>query len=219
MLGYLPQDFGVYPSISAEDLLDHLAVLKGVGPVGARREQVKALLELTNLYDVRRRAVATFSGGMRRRFGIAQALLGDPRLVIVDEPTAGLDPAERNRLLDLLSDIGEDTVVILSTHILDEVEKICPRLAILLNGRVVAAGDQKALVDELSGRIWRKAVPRAEAVELRRSLHVLTTRYEAGRAIVHVLAESSPGEGFEAFGGDLHDVYFAMIAAGGESAE
>jgi ABC-type multidrug transport system ATPase subunit len=219
VLGYLPQEFGVYPSISAEDLLAHLAVLKGVRPAGPRREQVKSLLELTNLYDVRMRAVATFSAGMRRRFGIAQALLGAPRLVIVDEPTAGLDPAERNRLLDLLSDIGENTVVILSTHILDEVEKVCTRIAILLDGRVVAAGEQKALVDELSGRIWRKTVARAGVAELRQSLHVLTIRYEAGRAIVHVLARSSPGEGFEPFAGDLHDVYFAMIAAGGQNSE
>lgn len=219
VLGYLPQEFGVYPSISAEHLLEHLAVLKGVGPAGPRREQVKWLLELTNLYDVRMRAVATFSGGMRRRFGIAQALLGQPRLIIVDEPTAGLDPAERNRLLDLLSDVGENTVVILSTHILDEVEKICTRLAILLDGRVVAAGEQKGLVDELTGRIWRKTVARAAVADLRRSLHVLTTRYEAGRAIVHVLASNSPGEGFEPFAGDLHDVYFAMITARGQNSE
>jgi ABC-2 type transport system ATP-binding protein len=214
VLGYLPQEFGVYPRISAEELLDHIAVLKGIGPKAARRAQIEGLLELTNLADVRRRPVAGFSGGMRRRFGIAQALLGDPHMIIVDEPTAGLDPAERARFLDLLSEIGEDAVVILSTHILDEVEKICPRLGILLNGRLVAAGEQSGLVNSLSGYIWRKAMSREEAEEARRSLHVLTTRYENGQPILHVLSDTSPGAGFEPVGGNLHDVYFAMTAGG-----
>lgn len=219
VLGYLPQEFGVYPGVSAQDLLEHLAVLKGVGPAKQRQEQVKALLELTNLYDVRKRAVAEFSGGMRRRFGIAQALLGDPRIVIVDEPTAGLDPAERARCLDLLSEIGEETVVVLSTHVLDEVEKICPRIAIMLKGRVVASGGQKALVDQLSGRVWQKIVTRTEIAELRQSLQVLNTRFANGNQIAHVLADERPGEGFEPVGGDLHDVYFAMTAdAGGATA-
>jgi ABC-2 type transport system ATP-binding protein len=219
VLGYLPQEFGVYPGVSAQDLLEHLAVLKGVGPAKPRQEQVKALLELTNLYDVRKRAVAEFSGGMRRRFGIAQALLGDPRIVIVDEPTAGLDPAERARCLDLLSEIGEETVVVLSTHVLDEVEKICPRIAIMLKGRVVASGGQKALVDQLSGRVWQKIVTRTEIAELRQSLQVLNTRFANGNQIAHVLADERPGAGFEPVGGDLHDVYFAMTAdAGGGAA-
>jgi ABC-type multidrug transport system ATPase subunit len=212
VLGYLPQEFGAYARISAEDLLDHIAVLKGIGPRAARRAQVEGLLRLTNLADVRKRAVASFSGGMRRRFGIAQALLGDPHIVIVDEPTAGLDPAERARFLDLLSEIGRDTVVILSTHILDEVEKICPRLAILLHGRIVAAGEQSTLVSSLSGYIWRKAMSREEAEEARQSLQVLTTRYESGRPILHVRSETSPGAGFEPVSGDLHDLYFAMTA-------
>jgi ABC-2 type transport system ATP-binding protein len=212
VLGYLPQEFGAYPRISGEDLLDHIAVLKGIGPKPARRAQVEGLLELTNLWDVRKRPVAGYSGGMRRRFGIAQALLGDPHIIIVDEPTAGLDPAERARFLDLLSEIGQDTVVILSTHILDEVEKICPRLAILLNGRIVAAGEQSALVSSLSGYIWRKAMSREEAEEARRSLHVLTTHYESGRPILHVLSKTSPGAGFEPVSGDLQDLYFAMTA-------
>jgi ABC-2 type transport system ATP-binding protein len=212
VLGYLPQEFGVYPRISAEDLLDHIAVLKGIGPKSARRAQVEGLLKLANLADVRKRPVAGFSGGMRRRFGIAQALLGDPHMIIVDEPTAGLDPAERARFLDLLSEIGQDTVVILSTHILDEVEKICPRLAILLNGRIVAAGEQSALVNSLSGNIWRKAMSREEAEDARQSLQVLTTRYESGRPILHVRSETSPGAGFEPVSGDLHDLYFAMTA-------
>ncbi|MGH6816461.1 MAG: ABC transporter ATP-binding protein [Hyphomicrobiaceae bacterium] len=210
VLGYLPQEFGVYPRISAEDLLDHLAVLKGLGPAGPRREQVHALLQVTNLYEVRKRAVAGFSGGMRRRFGIAQALLGDPRLIIVDEPTAGLDPAERARFHDLLAEIGENVVVVLSTHILDDVSKLCRRLAILLKGRVVAAGDLTALVADLSGHIWRKSVTRAQADDLRQTLQVLTTRYVDDRIVLHVRSERSPGEGFEPVGGDLHDVYFAM---------
>ena len=218
MLGYLPQEFGVYPAISAQDLLEHLAVLKGVGPAGPRREQVKALLELTNLYDVRKRAVAEFSGGMRRRFGIAQALLGDPRLIIVDEPTAGLDPAERARCLDLLSEIGEGTVVVLSTHVLDEVEKICPQIAIMLKGKVVATGGQKQLVDQLNGRVWQKAVSRTEIASLRQSLQVLSTRFANGIQIAHVLSDGPPGEGFAPVSGDLHDVYFAMTADNGAAA-
>jgi len=215
VLGYLPQEFGVYPRLTAEELLDHLAVLKGIGPAGPRREEVHALLQRTNLYEVRRRRVSGFSGGMRRRFGIAQALLGQPHLVIVDEPTAGLDPAERARFHDLLAEIGEGTLVILSTHLLDDVSKLCPGLAILLNGRVVAAGPVTSLLDKLRGSIWRKSVTRAEAEALRQSLQVLTTRYaDGGRLILHVRNDTSPGAGFEPVGGDLHDVYFAMTADG-----
>jgi ABC-type multidrug transport system ATPase subunit len=198
--------------VSAEELLDHLAVLKGIGPTRARREQVHALLQQTNLFDVRKRAVASFSGGMRRRFGIAQALLGDPRLVIVDEPTAGLDPAERIRFLDLLAEIGESVVVILSTHMLEDVSKLCPRLAILFNGRVVAEGELASLVAKLQGRVWRKPVPRAEADALRQAFEIVSTRHADGRLILHVLSDGSPGEGFEPVGGDLQDVYFAMTA-------
>ena len=215
ILGYLPQTFGVYRGICAEDLLNHLAVLKGVGPAGPRREQVKNLLELTNLYDVRKQMVANYSGGMLRRFGIAQALLGAPQLIIVDEPTAGLDPTERARFLDLLYEIGEDTAVILSTHILDEVEKICPKLAILLDGRVIASGDQREMVDKLSGRIWRKVMSRAEAAEIRHSLRMLSTRLAEGQLIVHVLSDNAPGDGFEPVDGNLHDVYFALTALDG----
>jgi ABC-2 type transport system ATP-binding protein len=211
-LGYLPQEFGVYPRISAEALLDHIAVLKGLGPASARRDQIASLLKLTNLYDVRTKAVASYSGGMRRRFGIAQAMLGDPKLVIVDEPTAGLDPAERARFHDLLAEISEDTVVILSTHVLDDVARLCPRLAIMLKGRVVAAGEISSLVAELSGRLWKKAVTRTEAEQLRQSVQVLTTRYVDGRSIIHVLSGTSPGAGFEPVNGDLQDVYFAMTA-------
>lgn len=211
-LGYLPQEFGVYPGISAERLLDHIAVLKGIGPASLRREQVENLLQLTNLYDVRTKAVSGYSGGMRRRFGIAQAMLGDPRLVIVDEPTAGLDPAERERFLNLLSEIGEDTVVILSTHILDEVEKICPRIGVLLKGRLAGVGTYGELLQQLAGRVWRKAVARSEVPELRKSLQVLTERHSRGQVVVHVQSPTRPGDGFEPVSGDLHDVYFAMTA-------
>ena len=211
-LGYLPQEFSIYPGISAERLLDHIAVLKGIGPASLRREQVENLLQLTNLYDVRTKAVSGYSGGMRRRFGIAQAMLGDPRLVIVDEPTAGLDPAERERFLNLLSEIGEDTVVILSTHILDEVEKICPRIGVLLKGRLAGVGTYDELLQQLAGRVWRKAVARSEVPELRKSLQVLTERHSRGQVVVHVQSPTRPGDGFEPVSGDLHDVYFAMTA-------
>lgn len=211
-LGYLPQEFGVYAGISAERLLDHLAVLKGIGPKSVRHDQVENLLKLTNLWEAREKAVSSYSGGMRRRFGIAQALLRDPKLVIVDEPTAGLDPAERERFLNLLAEIGEDTVVILSTHILDEVEKICSRIGVLLKGRLVGVGSYDALLDELAGRVWRKAVSRTELPEIKDRMHVLTERYSRGAVVVHVLAPTSPGAGFEPVSGDLHDVYFAMTA-------
>src|SRR5262249_20239836 len=162
ILGYLPQDFGVYRRVSAEDLLDHIAVLKGIGPKKVRQEEVEALLQQTNLYEARKRAVASFSGGMRQRFGIAQALLGNPQLIIVDEPTAGLDPAERVRFHDLLSEIGEHAVVILSTHILEDVAELCKRMAIIVAGRVVAEGSPTSLVAELKGRLWRKSIERSE---------------------------------------------------------
>src|SRR5687767_15404802 len=162
-LGYLPQDFGVYPKIPAFDLLDHLAVLKGLGNRSQRVGQVEALLHLTNLYDVRKRAVSSFSGGMKQRFGIAQALLGDPRLIIVDAPTAGLDPEERNRFLNLLAEIGENVVVILSTHIVEDVSDLCSRMAILAGGRVLLTGEPRTVVDELAGRVWQTTVAKGEA--------------------------------------------------------
>ncbi len=212
VLGYLPQEFGVYPRVSAEDLLDHLAVLKGVGPAKVRREQVHALLEQTNLYDARKRAVSTYSGGMRQRFGIAQALLGNPQIIIVDEPTAGLDPTERHRFHELLSEIGATVVVILSTHLLDDVSRLCTRAAILFGGRVVAHGELSSLVATLHGRIWRKTVPRSEVEAHRRDFNVLSTRYTEANAVLHVLGNESPGVGFEPVSGELQDVYFAMTA-------
>jgi ABC-2 type transport system ATP-binding protein len=209
-LGYLPQAFGVYPRIAAQDLLDHFAVLKGVAAPGPRREMVEHLLRVTNLWDVRRRALGTFSGGMRQRFGIAQALIGAPRLVIVDEPTAGLDPEERMRFLGLLSEIGEDVVVVLSTHIVDDVADVCQGLAILVDGEVRCQGDPRTTVDALAGSIWRKAVSREEVDALRLHLAVLGTRWHAGRLVVHVLSPAQP-EGFEPVPPDLHDLYFHTI--------
>ena len=211
-LGYLPQDFGVYRRVSAEDLLDHIAVLKGIGPTQARREEVRALLQQTNLYEARNRAVSSFSGGMRQRFGIAQALLGNPHLIIVDEPTAGLDPAERIRFHDLLSEIGEKAVVILSTHILEDVAELCKRMAIIVAGRVVVEGSPTSLVAKLSGRLWRKSVDRNEITELRRRCNVISTRYLDGGTVAFVLSDERPGADFEPAGGDLHDVYFATVA-------
>jgi len=211
-LGYLPQDFGVYRRVSAEDLLDHIAVLKGIGPTQARREEVRALLQQTNLYEARNRAVASFSGGMRQRFGIAQALLGNPRLIIVDEPTAGLDPAERIRFHDLLSEIGEKAVVILSTHILEDVAELCKRMAIIVAGRVVVEGSPTSLVAKLNGRLWRKSVTRNEIAELRQRCNVISTRYLDGGTVAFVLSDERPGADFDPAGGDLHDVYFATVA-------
>jgi ABC-2 type transport system ATP-binding protein len=212
-LGYLPQEFGVYPGVSAVELLDHLALLKGVARRAERTEQVDALLQRTNLHPHRRRAVDTFSGGMRRRFGIAQALLGDPRLIVVDEPTAGLDPEERHRFHDLLSEIGERVVVVLSTHIVEDVRQLCPRVAILAGGRVQLEGDPAQLVGALAGRVWRKTVDRGEVDRYRATLPVLSTQRHAGRIRVQVLADAAPGPGFEAVEPDLEDVYFSVLAA------
>ena len=212
VLGYLPQDFGVYPRVSAWDMLDHLAILKGLSAPGERRETVERLLRQVNLWDVRRKAIAGFSGGMRQRFGIAQALLGSPRLVIVDEPTAGLDPEERNRFLNLLAEIGEQVVVILSTHIVEDVAELCPRMGILAGGRVVAQGAPAQLVEGLRGRIWRKVIAKDELEALRARQQVLTTRLLAGRTLVHVLADALPEPGFSPVEPELEDVYFAALA-------
>jgi ABC-2 type transport system ATP-binding protein len=213
VLGYLPQDVGIYPGTSAEALLDHFAVLKGLVSAGERREAVERLLRMTNLYDVRRRKLGTFSGGMRRRFGIAQALLGDPELIIVDEPTAGLDPEERLRFQNLLSEIGETAVVILSTHIVEDVRELCSQMAILSKGRVLLRGEPGALVAQLEGRVWRKVVGRSEAARYLESMPVLFTRLAAGRTVVHVLGDQSPGDGFEPAEPDLEHVYFATLKA------
>jgi ABC-type multidrug transport system ATPase subunit len=211
ILGYLPQEMGIYPRISAEAMLDHFAVLKGLVSAGERREAVERLLRMTNLYEVRRRKLGSFSGGMRRRFGIAQALLGDPELIVVDEPTAGLDPEERIRFHNLLCEIGETAVVILSTHIVEDVRELCSRMAILSQGRVLLRGEPGALVAQLEGRIWRKAVGRSEVARYLESMPVLFTRLAAGRTVVHVLSDPSPADGFEPAEPDLEHVYFASL--------
>lgn len=212
-LGYLPQEFGTYPGVSARELLDHLALLKGVGDRRARAAQVDALLQRTNLHPHRHRVVESFSGGMRRRFGIAQALLGDPRLVIVDEPSAGLDPEERHRLHDLLLEVGEQRIVLLSTHIVEDVRQLCTRMAVLSEGRVLLSGEPGRLVDGLAGRVWRKTVDRAAGEAYRGTLTVLSTQLRAGRTQVRVLADGCPGAGFEPVPPDLEDVYFSALPA------
>jgi ABC-type multidrug transport system ATPase subunit len=217
-LGYLPQDFGVYPRVSAYDMLDHLAVLKGYAHRAERREVVDALLDKVNLWSVRKRALAGFSGGMRQRFGIAQALIGNPGLIIVDEPTAGLDPEERNRFLNLLAEIGENVVVILSTHIVEDVADLCPRMAIMVQGRIVAEGAPAALMQDFAGKIWRRAVPRETLAQYRDSCRVISTRLQAGATIIHVLADTPPGAGFEPAPCGLEDVYFATMSASRQAA-
>jgi ABC-2 type transport system ATP-binding protein len=212
-LGYLPQDFGVYPGVSAYDLLEHLAVLKGITDRKARREQVEALLEQTNLWNSRKKAVSGFSGGMRQRFGIAQALLGEPRLIIVDEPTAGLDPEERNRFHNLLAEVSENIVVILSTHIVEDVRQLCPRMAILAGGRVLRSGAPRTLISELEGRVWRKTVDKAEVDRYRTDLNVISTQLYEGRTLVHVLNDVRPDDGFQPVEPNLEDVYFAILRA------
>jgi ABC-2 type transport system ATP-binding protein len=213
LLGYLPQDFGVYPRVSAEDLLDHLAVLKGIAGRGERRETVERLLQQVNLWGVRKKAVAGFSGGMRQRFGIAQALIGNPQLIIVDEPTAGLDPEERNRFNTLLAEIGQSVVVILSTHIVDDVTDLCPHMAILAGGRIVQHGEPRALIRTLEGRIWSRALDRDALQAERTRVNVITTRLREGRTVVQVLADTCPGTGYEPLPPTLEDVYFTTLQA------
>jgi len=213
-LGYLPQDFGVYPRVSAFEMLDHLAVLKGLTGRGERKETVERLLQQVNLWEVRKKALAGYSGGMRQRFGIAQALIGDPRLVIVDEPTAGLDPEERNRFSNLLAEIGENVVVILSTHIVEDVTDLCSNMAILAGGRIVASGTPRGLVESLRGRVWRKSIDKAELPAYRERMNVIATRLREGRTVVHVVADAAPEPGFEAVPAALEDFYFATLAAG-----
>jgi ABC-2 type transport system ATP-binding protein len=211
-LGYLPQDFGVYPRVSAYDMLDHMAVLKGIASAADRKAMVESLLHQVNLWPVRKHALAGFSGGMRQRFGIAQALIGNPELIIVDEPTAGLDPEERYRFLNLLAEIGESVVVILSTHIVEDVADLCQRMAVLAEGRIQLEGVPLELIQGTHGRIWMKAIERAELERCREQYQVISTRLFAGRTVVHVLADSDPGNGFTALQGDLEDVYFATLA-------
>ena len=211
ILGYLPQEFGLYPKISAEAMLDHFAVLKGLTGRGERREAVEGLLRMTNLWKVRKQKLGTFSGGMRQRFGIAQALLGEPQLVIVDEPTAGLDPEERNRFLDLLSEIGESVVVILSTHIVEDVRDLCQAMAIISGGQVRATGEPRTLVAQLQGRIWRKLIDKSELEGYRERMPVISDRLFGGRREIHVVSDAAPEDGFESVEPNLEDVYFSTL--------
>ncbi|HEY0584741.1 MAG TPA: ABC transporter ATP-binding protein [Pseudoduganella sp.] len=210
-LGYLPQDFGVYPKVSALELLDHFAILKGLTQRGERKEAVEALLQQTNLWEARKRAVASYSGGMRQRFGIAQALLGAPRLVIVDEPTAGLDPDERNRFLNLLARVSEQVIVILSTHIVEDVTDLCTRMAVIGKGRVLVEGEPKAAIATLRGRIWRGAVSDAQLPELQQRYTVLSSRLVGGKPQINIYSDHQPDAGFTQVEPGLEDVYFLQL--------
>lgn len=211
ILGYLPQEFGVYPKVSAWTMLDHIAILKGITNRRARHELVDAMLSRVNLYQFRRKALSHYSGGMKQRFGIAQALLGQPQLLIVDEPTAGLDPTERNRFYNLLAEIGENVIVILSTHIVQDVKELCTKMAIIDQGSVVFSGSPQAAEAELAGRVWRVSIPKSELESLRQSHRVISTKLVAGRPVVHVLCDSSPGKNFQAVEPDLEDVFFSKV--------
>lgn len=211
VLGYLPQDFGVYPRVTAYEMLDHLAVLKGVAARGDRRDTVEALLHQVNLWDVRKKPIAGFSGGMRQRFGIAQALIGQPRLLIVDEPTAGLDPEERNRFNNLLAEVGEHRVVILSTHIVDDVTDLCSRVGLMVGGRIIANDTPAALIESVAGRVWRRAIDKAELDAYRAEHAVIATRLRSGKTEIHVLADAAPDPSFAPVASGLEDVYFANL--------
>jgi ABC-type multidrug transport system ATPase subunit len=211
-LGYLPQDFGVYPRISAQDMLDHLALLKGFTQRKERKELVNALLQRCNLHNVRKKALTSFSGGMRQRFGIAQALIGNPKLLIVDEPTAGLDPGERNRFYNLLSEVGENVIVILSTHIVQDVMELCTNMAIIHQGKVLFAGSPENAVEELDGRIWKRSIQKAEIPQYEQSYRVISSKLIAGRPLIHILSSEPPGDGFEPVTADLEDVFFTRIS-------
>jgi ABC-type multidrug transport system ATPase subunit len=211
VLGYLPQEFGVYPKVTAAEMLDHFARLKGLTDAKSRKATVDALLERVNLAKVRNQRLGGFSGGMRQRFGIAQALIGSPKLIIVDEPTAGLDPEERVRFHNLLADIGEDVIVILSTHIVDDVADLCPRFAVISKGRVLLTGEPRETVGRLEGRVWERAVAREEVAAMQASLPVISTRLHAGRTVVRAFAPQAPAPGFEAAHAQLEDVYFSAV--------
>ena len=211
-LGYLPQEFGVYPRVSAENLLDHFALLKGIAERRARKDAVEALLQQVNLWDVRKQKLGDFSGGMKQRFGVAVALLGNPKLMIVDEPTAGLDPAERVRFLNLLSELGENSVVLLSTHIVADVSELCTRMAIIHRGEILLEAEPLAAIEKMRGRIWRRVIEKSELAELEREQAVVSTKLLAGRTLVRVYSDEAPGTGFEPAEPDLEDVYFGTVA-------
>jgi ABC-type multidrug transport system ATPase subunit len=212
ILGYLPQEFGLYPKVSAETFLDHIAYLKGITRKKERAETVKALLHKVNLYDARKKYLGTYSGGMKQRFGIAQALIGHPRLIIVDEPTAGLDPTERNRFHNLLSEIGENTIVILSTHIVEDVSHLCNNMAIISKGEVLITGHPSRIIDSMEGKIWKKSIDKAELPVYIQEHKVISTTLFAGKSVVHVYSEEQPDTTFVPVETDLEDVYFTVIS-------
>lgn len=211
VLGYLPQDFGFYPKVNAVELLNHIAILKGISNKSERKEIVEGLLHQTNLYEARRRNVSEYSGGMRQRFGIAQALLGNPKLIIVDEPTAGLDPMERNRFHNLLSEIGENTIVILSTHIVDDVKNLCNRVVVLTSGQIILDGTPKGVIEDFQGKIWKKLIEKSEVEQAKKYLQVISTHISEGKVEIRVFAENQPEADFIPVESNLEDVYFSSI--------
>ena len=211
-LGYLPQEFGLYPKVSAAELLDHFALLKGIGERHARREVTKALLRQVNLWEVRKQKLGGYSGGMKQRFGVAVVLLGNPKLLIVDEPTAGLDPAERVRFLNLLSELGENSVVLLSTHIVEDVSELCTRMAIIVRGEILLEAEPLRAVAELRERIWRRIIAKGELAALEREHAVISTKLLAGRTVIRVFSDTSPGAAFESAEPSLEDVYFSAMS-------
>ena len=210
-LGYLPQEFGVYPKITARQLLDHLAILKGITNTSERKELVNYLLNKVNLYDIRNKSVKGFSGGMKQRVGIAQALIGNPKLIIVDEPTAGLDPGERNRFYNLLADVGKEVIVILSTHIVDDIRELCTKMAIMNLGQIVYHGTPQAAIDELSGKVYQRIVPRDELDDYANKYSIISNKMVGGQPLIHVFSELSIGDGFEPVAPNLEDVFFSKI--------
>lgn len=210
-LGYLPQDFGLHPKAKAEELLNYFAVLKGIKEKKARKEVVEALLRQTNLWDVRRQKLGGFSGGMRQRFGVAVAMLGNPKLIIVDEPTAGLDPAERVRFLNLLSEMGENSVVILSTHIVEDVSELCTRMAVINKGKILLEAEPHKAIKNIEGKVWRRVIERKALLGLEQEHMVISTKLLGGRTVVHIYSETSPGSDFEPIPPHLEDVYFTII--------
>lgn len=213
ILGYLPQEFGVYPKISSYNMLNHIASLKGISNKGERKDLVESLLNKTNLWHVRNKSLGTYSGGMKQRFGIAQALIGEPKLIVVDEPTAGLDPAERVRFHNLLSEIGENTIVILSTHIVDDVSNLCNNMAIICLGEVVAQGKPSDLVESVEGKVWKKTIDKSEIEQFKQEMQVISTHLKSGKTVIHVLSDNQPDNSFEASEANLEDVYFAEISS------
>jgi ABC-type multidrug transport system ATPase subunit len=212
-VGFLPQDFGVYPKVSAWDLLNHIAVLKGLTSKQQRKEQVSTLLVKTNLYAQRNMEVHTFSGGMRQRFGVAQALLGDPALIIVDEPTAGLDPEERNRFNNLLSEIGEEKIVILSTHLVEDVRNLCTDMAVMNNGKIIASGKPADFIQTLKGKLWQRTIDKSEKAIYEQQYRFVSSQFTAGKLNIHIWSDTDPGNGFHAIEPSLEDVYFNLLHA------